>query len=83
MTCNQVPNLLGRLSILKQLKVLPTDKPVLDKPLPVDQTFPKVPSDQYYHHVFGLACLEQRQGLKELIESAKSSGKGNQRLGTD
>jgi len=83
MTCNQIPNFLGRLSILKQLKILLGDKPVLDEPLPIDQLLPKVLPNQHDHHIFGLACLEKCQRLEQLIERAESSGKGNQRLGTD
>ena len=80
MAADQIPGFLSRLSIVKQLEILLGDEPVLDKPLPVDQSLPKVPSNQYDHHVFGLACLEKRQRFEQLIESAESSGKGDQAL---
>jgi len=78
---DQVPGFLSCFGVAEQLKILLGDEPVLNEPLPVDQTLPKIPSDQHDHDVFGLACLEKRQRLEQLIERAESSGKSDQRFG--
>lgn len=82
-TPDQVPGFLRRFRIVKEPQLLFSDQPLLDQHLPVDQPFPKGPSDEDDDHMLGLACLGQRQGFKELVEGAESSGKRHQRLGPD
>lgn len=83
MTCNQIPNFLGRLSIVKQVEVLLADESVLDEPLPIDQALPKVTPNQHDQHMFCLPCLEQCQRLEQLVERAESSRESDQRFGAD
>ena len=66
---------------MKKLSIVSADEAVVFQQLPVDQSALIFLADQNDSETAHLVGLEQGQCVEELVARAKSSGKGNQRLG--
>ena len=60
---DDLPGLLGRICIVKQLAVFGADETVILKQLPVNQAAPVLFPDQYHGDAFHLLRLKQRQRI--------------------
>ncbi|SLM47547.1 protein of unknown function [Nitrospira japonica] len=83
MAGNEIPGLLRRFGVVKELKVVFRDQSMVDEPWPVDESVPEVAPDQNDDEMAGLPGLEERQGFKEFVKRAESPRQGNQRPGPD
>src|SRR5450755_3538437 len=72
------PGLLGGLDEMEQLQVERTDHARLDEQVEVDQPGPELAAEQQDRPASGLAGLDQRERLEQLVERAEAAREAHQ-----
>lgn len=67
--------LLGCLDEPEQLKILGADRSGIGQGLPVDDAFPKGPTEQQEGHPLHATGLDQRQGFEQFVQCPEPAGK--------